>query len=70
MENDKLFSKELRFEMTKKCFRKCVLGLEEKPLSPYEWECFQPCLENQSITAIELHNNFVKFEKMRKEILN
>ncbi len=44
--------------------------MEEKPLSVYEKECFFVCLENQSITAIELHNNFVKFEEIRKETLN
>ena len=56
--------------MTKKCFRKCILDMEEKPLNPYERECFFSCLENQSITAIELHNNFLKFEELRKEALN
>lgn len=44
--------------------------MEEKPLSPYERECFYTCLENQSITAIELHNNFIKFASIKNEALN
>lgn len=44
--------------------------MEEKPLNPYERECFFVCLENQAITAVELHNNFLKFEGIKKEALN
>lgn len=62
-----IFSNELKFDMTQKCFKKCISGMEEKPLSPYERECFFVCLENQGITAIELHNNFLKFEEINQK---
>lgn len=55
-----------RFDKISFCFKKCVNSFEEKAVSPYERECFYPCIENQVILSVELHNNQILFNQKKK----
>ena len=35
-----------KFDKISFCFKKCINSFEEKVISPYERECFYPCIEN------------------------